>query len=138
MHRIFHCFEIKASRDKVHRALTTKEGLTGWWTTDVEGGEAIGSVYTFRFTSGAFNKMSVQTLEPDRIGWECTDGHTEWIETHVLFALRQERDRIKVLFSHSGWRELTEYVGECSFQWAYYMTSLQRYCETGQGTPNRR
>lgn len=121
---------------RVRAALTSREGLAGWWTKNVETESTVGSVSTFRFSSGAFNRMKIIALDPDRVEWECVDGHIEWIGTRVRFELRQEGDGVKVCFSHSGWRELTEYVGECSFHWANYFVSLHNYCETGQGTPN--
>jgi hypothetical protein len=96
----------------------------------------VGSISTFRFKSGAFNKMQIKRLEPDYVEWECMDGHQEWVGTQICFELRREEGRTKVCFSHSGWEELTEYVGECSFHWANYLWSLQKYCETGQGRPN--
>jgi len=80
--------------------------------------------------------MKIRLLESTKIQWKCVDGHAEWIGTHVMFKLRQDDERVKVCFSHYGWREQTEYVGECSFHWAYYLMSLQQYCESGLGTPN--
>ena len=136
MNRIYHCFRVKAPLARVRAALTSREGLSGWWTMNVETAGTVGSVSTFRFSSGAFNRMKIIALDPDRVEWECVDGHTEWIGTRVRFELREEVDGVKVCFSHFGWRELTEYVGECSFHWANYFVSLQSYCESGQGTPN--
>lgn len=136
MSGIYHCFWINAPRGKVYAALTEQAGLAGWWTQDVNHEGTQGSVSTFRFTSGAFNRMKIMVIEPGQIEWECVDGHEEWTGTRVRFELREDGGQTKVCFSHSGWREITEYVGECSFHWAYYMTSLQQYCETGRGTPN--
>jgi uncharacterized protein YndB with AHSA1/START domain len=136
MKEIYHCFNIGTSTDKVYTALTTKTGLSGWWTRNAEVDGAVGSVSTFRFSSGAFNKMLITKAEPEKIEWKCVDGHDEWKETKITFELRQEGEKTKVCFSHYGFREQTEYVGECSFHWAYYLTSLQQYCETGTGTPN--
>jgi uncharacterized protein YndB with AHSA1/START domain len=136
MEGIYHCFWIHTQLTKVYKALTREEGLAGWWTKNVDCEERPGSVSTFRFSSGALNRMMIRRHDPKRVEWECVDGHKEWIGTHVLFELREEGDRSKVCFSHFGWREITEYVGECSFHWAQYLVSLQRYCETGQGMPN--
>lgn len=80
--------------------------------------------------------MKIRSLRSDKIEWECIDGNPEWIGTQILFELRSDGDQTKVCFSHYGWKELTEYVGECSFHWANYFVSLQKYCETGLGTPN--
>jgi len=136
LNKIYHCFWIKVSHDKVYSALTDKEGLAGWWTKGIEGEGTPGGVLSFRFKSGAFNRMKIKSLQPDKIEWECVDGNTEWIGTQISFELRQENEQIKVCFSHYGWGELTEYVGECSFHWANYFVSLQKYCETGEGAPN--
>ena len=136
MKEIYHCLWINAQPETIFSALTERDGLAGWWTKGVETEGKPGSVSTFRFRSGAFNKMKIQVLEPTRIHWECVDGHPEWIGTHVLFEFRRDSDRVKLVFGHYGWREQTEYVGECSFHWAYYLTSLQQYCETGRGMPN--
>ena len=136
MKHIFHCFWVNAPLVKVYSTLTDKEGLTGWWARNVDSEGTLGSISTFRFKSGAFNKMKIRLLESTKIQWECVDGHAEWIGTHVMFKLRQDDERVKVCFSHYGWRKQTEYVGECSFHWAYYLMSLQQYCESGLGTPN--
>jgi uncharacterized protein YndB with AHSA1/START domain len=123
MERIYHCFWIKASLDHAYKALTEKEGLAGWWTADLDHEGIPGSISTFRFTSGAFNKMKIHLTEPNRIEWECVDGHKEWIGTRVLFELRASEEHVKICFSHFGWRELTEYLGECNFHWARYLVA---------------
>lgn len=137
MKEIYHCFNIGASAEKVYSALTSKSGLSGWWTKSAEVDGTVGSISTFRFSSGAFNKMLITDAEPGKIEWKCVDGHDEWKETKLTFELRQESGGTKVCFSHYSFREQTEYVGECSFHWAYYLTSLQQYCETGKGTPDK-
>lgn len=132
MREIYHCFWVNVSLEKVYSALTDKDGLAGWWTSDLEFHGTLGDVSTFRFNSGAFNKMKTKTIEPGRIEWECLDGHESWIGTQISFELRKDNGRTKVCFSHYGWKEQTEYVGECSFHWACHLVSLQKYCEIGQ------
>ena len=136
MKEIYHCFRVSAPLEKVYSALSTKSGLSGWWTKNSDVIGAVGSVSTFRFSSGAFNKMLITNIEPKRIEWRCVDGHEEWKETSLMFELKPEGDKTKVCFSHYGFPEQTEYVGECSFHWAYYFISLQKFCETGLGTPD--
>jgi uncharacterized protein YndB with AHSA1/START domain len=39
--------------EKVYHALTTSEGLAGWWTEDTKGsGDVVGGVVAFRFPVG--------------------------------------------------------------------------------------
>ena len=40
--------------DEVFAALTTIEGLAGWWTTDTTGDGDVGGTLRFRFPSGGF------------------------------------------------------------------------------------
>ncbi len=137
MKEIYHCFWVKAPPEDVYRAVVDKSGLSGWWTRSLEVNGKAGSVSTFRFKSGAFNRMKVRSLKPGKVEWECVDGHEEWIGTHITFDFRRDGNRTKVCFSHYGFKNQSEYVGECSFHWANYLVSLQEYCETGQGKPDQ-
>ena len=136
MIEIYHCLEINAPIKKVYWAVTEKSGLSGWWTKSLDIDKKTDSVSTFRFKSGTFNRMKIVNIGPDKIEWECIDGHKEWIGTKITFALRQDGDRTKVCFSHYNWKTQSEYTGECSFHWAYYLVSLKKLCERGYGTPN--
>lgn len=136
MREIYHCFWIDAPIEQVYTAITKKSGLSGWWTRGADARDQIDTTSTFRFKSGAFNRMKIRSLKPDKVEWVCVDGHKEWIGTQIVFDLRTDGNRTKVCFSHYGWPEQSEYTGECSFHWAYYMISLKQFCETGRGTPD--
>lgn len=136
MKEIYLCLHIKTSLDKIYLALTEKHGLAGWWTTDLDVKSTVGEVSTFRFTTGAFNKMKIEKLDSNKVEWVCVDGHEEWIGTKVSFELRSEGGGTKVCFSHYNWKTQSEYTGECCFHWAYYLESLKNFCESGRGTPN--
>ncbi len=136
MKEIYHCLWIHASLQKVYWALTEQTGLSGWWTKSADVQNELGSISTFRFQSGAFNRMKITDLGSNRIEWECVDGHEEWIGTQITFELREDDEATKVCFSHYGWKTQSEYTGECSFHWAYYLDSLRNLCETGHGMPS--
>jgi len=125
-----------ASLDEVYDALTTLEGLSGWWTTDTSGETAVGGAIEFRFPPlGGFD-MLVRELEPaKRVVWEVTDGPVEWIGTTVSFDLSQEDDFTIVLFAHQGWREPVEFMYHCSTKWGVFLQSLKQLLETGTGAP---
>ena len=136
MREIYHCFWINGPLDDVYLALTTKSGLIGWWTRSSDVDDKVGTISTFRFKSGAFNKMKIKSLDPNKIEWVCVDGHEEWIGTQITFELRKDGEETKICFSHYGWKKQSEYTGKCSFQWAKYLVSLKNLCETGQGMPD--
>ena len=53
---ILHRVGVKTTTpEKVYDALTTVEGLAGWWTDDTSGTEDVGGVLEFRFPVGGFD-----------------------------------------------------------------------------------
>ena len=124
-----------SSLNDVYKALTTLEGLCGWWTTDTHGESKVGGVIAFRFGGGGFD-MKVLELHPDkRVLWEVVDGPKECIGTKVSFELRQESDWTIVLFKHQGWKEPVEFMHHCSTKWGVFLLSLKSLLETGKGGP---
>jgi uncharacterized protein YndB with AHSA1/START domain len=124
-----------SSTDDVYRALTTREGLSGWWTEDVQGESKVGGVIQFRFGAGGFD-MKVLELQPaKRVLWEVVAGPEEWIGTKVSFDLKQADDWSIVLFKHQGWKEPVEFMHHCSTKWGVFLISLKSLLETGKGAP---
>jgi uncharacterized protein YndB with AHSA1/START domain len=134
---ILHRVGIKSPVAEVYAALTTAEGLAGWWTINTQGkGNDIGGVVQFRFGAGGFD-MKVLELDPGkRVLWEVVDGPEEWIGTHVDWDLDQADDYTIVLFKHEGWKEPVEFMHHCSTKWAIYLMSLKSLIETGKGAPD--
>ncbi|WP_410636308.1 SRPBCC family protein [Amycolatopsis sp. cmx-4-83] len=124
-----------ATPEKVYEALTTIDGLAGWWTEKTEGETGVGDVIAFRFIPGGFD-MKVIELDPGRlVRWEVVDGPPEWIGTTIRWDLEQRDDYTIVLFKHEGWREAVEFMHHCSTKWAIYLMSLKQLVETGEGAP---
>jgi uncharacterized protein YndB with AHSA1/START domain len=134
---ILHRVGVKTpSPEKVYEALTTIDGLAGWWTDDTKGSAGVGGVIQFRFPPGGFD-MEVTELVPDkRVSWTVVDGPDEWIGTTIDWDLRQEDDMTILLFKHQGWKEPVEFMHHCSTKWATYLVSLKQLVETGIGAPS--
>jgi uncharacterized protein YndB with AHSA1/START domain len=133
---ILHRVGIESSVNATYRALTTREGLAGWWTRDTQGESRIGGVLQFRFGAGGFD-MKVLELEPGkRVLWEVIEGPQEWIGTKVRWDLKQEGDHAVVLLQHQGWKEPVEFMHHCSTKWAVFLMSLKSLVETGKGAPD--
>jgi len=133
---ILHRVGIKSSSlDAVYKALTTREGLSGWWTKDTHGDGKVGGVLQFRFGPGGID-MKVLELQPaKRVLWQVVEGPKEWLGTKVSFDLKQEGDWTGVLFKHQGWKEPVEFMHHCSTKWATFLMSLKALVETGKGAP---
>jgi len=134
---ILHKVGIKSSLDNTYRALTTREGLAGWWTIDTKGESKVDGVLKFRFGDKGGFDMKVLELDPSRrVLWQVVDGPEEWIGTKVGFDLKKDGDYTSVLFKHEGWKEPVEFMHHCSTKWAIYLMSLKSLVETGKGAPD--
>jgi uncharacterized protein YndB with AHSA1/START domain len=138
---IVHRVGIKAPLDQVYRALATREGVAGWWTTDTQGDSKIGGMLKTVFTAGGkvLGGFDLKVLELDpgkRVLWQVVEGPAEWIGTKIGFDLKQEDDFSIVLFKHEGWKEPVEFMYHCSTKWAIFLLSLKSLVETGKGKPS--
>jgi uncharacterized protein YndB with AHSA1/START domain len=124
-----------ASLEEVYAALTTIEGLSGWWATDTKGQSEVGGTLEFRFEPGGFDMLVLESKPSERVLWEVTDGPPEWVGTTVRWDLKQEGDYVIVLFAHEGWREPVEFMHHCNTKWATFLMSLKQLVETGAGAP---
>jgi uncharacterized protein YndB with AHSA1/START domain len=132
---ILHRVGVTATPDQVYRALTTVDGLAGWWTTDTSG--AGDGALQFRFGGVGGCDAKVIDLQPDRrVEWEIVGGPDEWLGTTVSFDLSRDGEWTIVNFAHAGWREPVEFMHHCSTKWAIFLMSLKSLVETGAGAPH--
>lgn len=135
MSDILHQITINAPKDKVYAALSTVDGLAGWWTSTTKGEGAPGKTLEFRF-GDSVTKMRVEELdEGNHVAWLVTDSVQAWLGTRVAFDLTEDRGRTKVLFGHRAWKETGPFLAHCSMQWATFLLSLRDFGETGHGRP---
>ncbi|MEQ0563519.1 SRPBCC domain-containing protein [Amycolatopsis sp. NEAU-NG30] len=127
-----------ATPEKVYDALSTIDGLAGWWTEKTEGATGVGDVIAFRFIPGGFDMKVLETVPGKLVRWEVVDGPPEWLGTTIRWDLEQRDDYTIVLFKHEGWREVNEFMHHCSTKWASYLLSLKQLVETGEGAPSPR
>jgi uncharacterized protein YndB with AHSA1/START domain len=132
---ILHRVGVISSPDQVYAALTTVDGLAGWWTRDTDGDGEVGGVLRFRFPVGGFDMKVLESRPGELVRWEVADGPAEWIGTRVGFELKREESYTIVLFRHEGWREPVEFMYHCSTKWATFLMSLKALIETGKGDP---
>ncbi|SEF16648.1 SRPBCC family protein [Jiangella alba] len=137
MAEILHRIGATTTPGTVYAALTTIDGLAGWWTVKTK--DAGDDVIRFRFDAphgeDGFDMKVLETVPAELVRWEVVDGPAEWIGTRIRFDLKQEDDFTVVLFKHEGWREPVEFMYHCSTKWATFLMSLKEFAETGSGHP---
>jgi uncharacterized protein YndB with AHSA1/START domain len=134
---ILHKLEVRVPRDRVYQALSTQDGLASWWTQTTKAEPKVGTLAEFTFNGKFVQKMRIDELKPnERVAWTCVAGSEEWNETKITFDLSEENGETVVRFGHRGWREASDFLAHCSYRWAYFLRSLKKYLQEGEGTPH--
>jgi uncharacterized protein YndB with AHSA1/START domain len=142
MHTIEDRIRITATPSRVVEALTTKEGIRGWWTTDVDC-DSEKREATFRFEKQSEVMTATFRLDSaDERGVAMTCVHTtnngDWLGTKLVFDLAVDGDGTQVVLRHSGYPAQNEVYANCTKGWSFFITSLKSYIETGKGEPHVR
>jgi len=132
-----HRIPINAPLERVYQAVTTAEGLSGWWTEDVEAEQREGETVQLGFYNRAtVYRMRIDVLEPERrVLWTCETGQ-EWEGTKLRFELDPADDGTILNFTHANWRATTPFFYECNSTWGELMYRLKAYAENNEPGPH--
>ncbi|MBW8486964.1 metalloregulator ArsR/SmtB family transcription factor [Actinomadura parmotrematis] len=124
---------LRAPAERIHAAVTTLDGLRGWWTRDTTGGTAPGDELRFAFEGYGSTVVRVEEDAPDRVRWTSVggDAHPEWNGTSIVFEIEDGLLR----FTHAGLRPGLDCYDACRAGWDQFLRSLADYAETGTGAP---
>ncbi len=137
---------IAAPASAVYEALTTLQGIRGWWTTNCEVGSSTGENVSVRFGE-TFKVMRLDVLQPfNEVCWSVIDSHLhvpdllskteEWIGTRIVFRLSPHSTTLtQFQMDHFGLTPHLECYGICAQGWSSFLGSLKQYVETGVGSP---
>ena len=136
---------LAAPTSEVYEALTTQQGIQSWWTASSEVGTSVGEQIAIRFGQ-TFKVMKIEVLRPEtEVRWRVIDAHlvvpgltrtNEWMGTTILFQLAPQSDALtRLQLEHIGLTPEVECYGLRSQGWHQFLGSLQRYVETGKGSP---
>jgi uncharacterized protein YndB with AHSA1/START domain len=133
---IFHELPIRASRDRVFRAISSPEGLDTWWTKTSAGRAEVGAIYDLGFGPEYQWQARVTACTSDRaFELEFTRSDDDWNGTRVGFQLEDRNDRTWLTFHHIGWPSLNEHFRVSCMCWASYLRVLRRSLEYGEQVP---
>ena len=136
MPHIHHRVGIKASPESVYAALTTLEGLAGWWTPQTAGDPGKGGTIEFRFGEWGGPDMHVtEATLARRVEWRVVRGKGQWEGTTISFELEPAGEHTGVRFRHAGFATEEADFAHVSAKWVVFLLSLKAFVERGQGTP---
>jgi hypothetical protein len=105
---LVHRIGIAAMPNKIYRALTTEEGVKGWWTTDVKMDAHAGGKAVFGF-------MDHSTTQE--------------------FRLEPKPDEVLLKFCHGGWERGGDHCYYCNTTWGHLLVNLKNCAERGVKNP---
>jgi len=140
---ITHNLRINASAETIYTAVSSKEGINGWWSKDCTVGESEGENSLLKFDKqGTIVEMGFKTLKlspNQKVVWECTtNGNPAWLNTKIITEISDAQNGSEVIFSHADFDE--KWKGQDPFEmtkqgWEHFVKSLVTYCESGEGQP---
>jgi uncharacterized protein YndB with AHSA1/START domain len=133
---LIHHITVAAPADRIYRAITTEEGIRGWWTTDVVMGARVGdkAVFGFHKHSVTFEMRIVELTPSSVVRWRCEESNCpEWIGTTQEFRLEPQADgEVLVKFCHGGWQSDKGHCYPSNTTWGHLMVLLKNYVERGE------
>ena len=135
--QIQHTITVKASREKVFKALTDADELMRWFPSQVKSDPRPGGAfrYEWKFQDESQNGLQegqyleVEEYEKIRYPWEAGP-----LATEVVFELSETGDGTQVDLRHSGWKSDAEFeeIRELHDRvWGGYLNNLKLYLEEG-------
>lgn len=157
MHPYRQTLSLRAGPAQVLAALTTAEGLRGWWTEDADviapaagpadrGLDAPAAGHLDVRFGATRKRFRLDRLGPDEVRWHCTaariavDGLAradEWVGTDIVFRLVPDGGGTRLVFEHIGLVPALACYPLCDAGWRHFLDSLRQYVDTGRGTPHR-
>jgi uncharacterized protein YndB with AHSA1/START domain len=121
-----------------YAALTTIDGITGWWTSRAtgSGGEA-GDQLSLNFPDAPVTwDMAVAVADqPVRVEWDCTGGPPGWPGTRVRWGVEPADDGVVVRLDHTGFATVDDMFRTVTVGWAQMLLSLRDYLASGVRKP---
>jgi uncharacterized protein YndB with AHSA1/START domain len=137
MSEIIQELTIEATPENVFHALTTSDGIAGWWSNLATAEPKVGSLTEVRFESGVM-QMEITNLEVGKkVHWKVKLSPHDWEGSTITWDLTPTSKGTSLLFGqHNLMVGPTGYsIEETRAGWEYFLESLKSYLETGKGTP---
>jgi uncharacterized protein YndB with AHSA1/START domain len=121
-----------------YAALTTGEGITGWWTSRAEvPGSSTGDMLKMSFPDAPMTwDMRVGRVDPSsRVEWDCQGGPPGWEGTRVTWEIESAGKQAMVRLDHTGFASVDDMFRTVTVGWSQMLLSLKAYLETGVRAP---
>ena len=128
---------IPAPHAKVLAAITTTEGMRGWWALDCKLGERAGQEAVFHFDEREV-VFRIDRIDQQGIELTCIRnvGQPDWQDTHLSLRAITNDGGTQVDLLHDGWRQKNDFYESCKKGWDFYLKSLRAFVAKDGGIPH--
>ncbi|MEU6770008.1 SRPBCC domain-containing protein [Streptomyces sp. NPDC046759] len=127
---------VEAGPDTVYRAVSTTDGIHGWFTATAVAGEGLGSLHELSFPGVPEPwRLRVTGAEPGkRLVLAGLNG--PWAGTEQTYEISSRAEGgVTLNFTHSGFPAVDDAYRDFTYGWATKFVQLKSYAETGEPTP---
>jgi uncharacterized protein YndB with AHSA1/START domain len=124
-------------RDAV-KALTTKDGITGWWTDLAKVPTKIGGTLELTFPGMPMPfDLELVDRSDERVEWLSKSFPPPWAGTRMVWEISENPDGsgTRLVMQHTGWTDDNPMIGIVTVGWGQIFANLKRYLETGSPDP---
>lgn len=129
---------VEADEQTVFKALSTSEGVGGWWSNRTEGPDGVGSTMKVAFPDApiTFDFEVVEERPSTGVTWKTLSGPPEWADTTISFEIQSDAEGNRsVLFSHDGWASTEDSYPFITYSWAQILPRLKQLVDEGKPDP---
>jgi uncharacterized protein YndB with AHSA1/START domain len=128
-------FDVEAPPERVRRAVTTTEGIRGFWTSRADVPEEVGGSLALEFAMApAPFDLLLERSDEHTVVWRTQTFPPHWVGSHVRWDLDPSDSGTTVAFRHAGLTDEDE-VGRVAYTWGQIMARLKAYAESGTPDP---
>jgi len=128
-------FDVDADPSTVLKAITTTDGIKGFWTSRAEVPEEVGEVVKVEFAvAPAPFDLELEQSDERTVVWRTLTFPPHWVGTRVRWDVEPRDGGSTVQFHHGEFGDDAE-AGAVAYTWGQIMVRLKEYAETARANP---
>jgi uncharacterized protein YndB with AHSA1/START domain len=128
-------FDVDAAPQGVLQALTTTEGIRGFWTSRADVPPEVGGTLKLGFPVAPLPfDLRLEQSDDRTVAWRTESFPPHWVGTTIRWDVEPRDEGSTVNFRHDGFSE-DGHAGHAAFTWGQIMVQLKKYAESGHPAP---
>lgn len=128
-------FDVDATPETVLAALTTSDGIKGFWTSRADVPADLGAMLTVEFAIAPLPfDLRLEQSDAQTVVWRTETFPPHWVGSKIRWDVEAREGGSTISFRHSGLSDDDE-AGQVAFTWGQVMVKLKQYAESGIPDP---